>query len=56
MRLAKEFIKLVVDNYVNLTEGQSRQVAKYVVENMTPQERYRIAQNALKLYHAARGN
>jgi hypothetical protein len=55
MRLAKEVTKLIVDNYFKISEGQARQVAKYVAENMTPQERYRIAQNALKIYYAARG-
>jgi hypothetical protein len=56
MRLTKELIKLIVRNYIDLSDGQTRQVAKYVIENYTPQERYRIAQNALKIYHAAKGN
>lgn len=56
MRVTKEYIALLVKNYIDITDGQARQVSKYVVENMTPQDRYRIAQVALKIYHAARGN
>jgi peptidyl-tRNA hydrolase len=54
MRVSKDFIALVVKNYLDLTPGQNRQVAKYVLDNLTPQERRRIQENALQIYHAAK--
>lgn len=56
MRASKEFIGLVVKNYLTLTPGQNRQVAKHINQNLTPQERYQIQQNALQIYHAAKNS
>lgn len=54
MRLSTEFVRWFVETATTITDGEIRQVNKYIADHVTQPDRRKIADHLIKVAQAAR--